>query len=246
MPPTPNKQRALTQLFSVLPKLTDEREAGNSKSETKPVLEQFIYAVLREGTTRDRADRAYRNLHEIFFDWNEIRVSSVREISDALCELSGAEARAQRIISILQYLFETTFSFDLEGLHKKGVKEAAKKLARFEGANDYCVSWVLQQSLGGHALPLDDPTLRVVQRLGLIEPDQADLESIRSGLEHLVPKAKGTAFTDLASTLAEEYCLVREPQCSRCPLTSSCPKMLQAPRITTSTLAPALVALKSG
>jgi len=135
MPATPNKQRALSQLLSEIPKLTDERDPGASRT----VLEQFLYAVCREGTTRALADRAFHALRESFFDWNEVRVSSVREVADALDELPRPESRAQRIITFLQEVFETTFSFDLEGLHKKGLKEAAKKLDRFEAANDYSV-----------------------------------------------------------------------------------------------------------
>jgi endonuclease-3 len=227
MPATPNKQRVLTQLFSALPKLTEEREACGSKTELRPVLEQFIYAVCREGTTPERAERAFRTLREMFFDWNEIRVSSVREVADAIEDLPGAETRAQRIISFLQGVFETTFSFDLEGLHKKGVKEAAKKLARFEAANSYAVSWVVQQSLGGHALPIDSPSLRVIQRLGLIEGEPSDGEALQTGLEHLVPKAKGPAFTAVLSILAEDSCLPEEPACPRCLMNGSCAKLVQ-------------------
>ena len=40
------------------------------------MLEQFIYGLCREDATREQADRAFRNLCERFFDWNEVRVSS--------------------------------------------------------------------------------------------------------------------------------------------------------------------------
>ena len=45
------------------------------------------------------------------------------------------------------------------------MRQAAKQLARYQAANDYAVAWVTQQSLGGHAIPLDDVTLRVLRRL---------------------------------------------------------------------------------
>jgi endonuclease-3 len=86
---------------------------------------------------------------------------------------------------------------------------------------------VVQQSLGGHALPVDGATLRVASRLGLVEADPADAEAARTSLEHQVPKAKGTLFIDGVSNLAAEYCLVEAPLCGRCPLTSSCPKLIQ-------------------
>jgi endonuclease-3 len=218
MPTTTNKQRVLNQFFTVLKKRYEPAEP-----ESLPVLEQFVYAVCREGATREQADRAYRCLRERFFDWNEIRVSSPREVEEALGDIPDPETRANRLISLLQEVFETTFSFDLEGLHKKGLKQAAKQLARYQAANDYAVAWVTQQTLGGHAVPLDGPALRVLRRLGLIDGGQEDLEALRASLEHIVPKARGTLFNELVSALAADVCWEDEPNCATCPLAAECP-----------------------
>jgi len=225
MPATINKQRLLTQLFTAFKKSYEPGEAP-----PRPVLEQFIYGVCREGATTEQAERAYRILQERFFDWNEIRVSSVREVEEAFTGLPGAELRAERLISFLQEVFETTFSFDLESLQKKGLKQAAKQLSRYQAANDYVVSWVVQRTLGGHAVPLDPPTLRTVQRLGLIESEQEDTEAVRASLEHLIPKARGPLFSDLVSHLADEACWDDEPNCSACPLAGECPTGQEACR----------------
>jgi endonuclease-3 len=221
MPTTTNKQRLITQLFTALPK--GKAHGGAADPEPRPVLEQFLYALCREGVTRDKADRAYGHLRERFFDWNEVRVSSTRELEEAFAGFPDRENRAQRLIDFLQEVFETTFSFDLDPLHKKGLKQAAKQLARFQAANDYAVAWVIQQSLGGHAIPLDAPTLRVLHRLGLIETDEGDLEALRASIEHLVPKARGPLFSELVSALADELCWEEKPNCARCPLAANCP-----------------------
>jgi endonuclease-3 len=218
MATTINKQRLLTYLFSALKKAYDPDESAS-----RPVLEQFLYALCRENATREQADEAFKALRDQFFDWNEVRVSSVRELEESLTSLSEPEVRAQRIVSFLQEVFETTFSFDLEPLHKKGVKQAAKQLARYQAANDYAVSWVLQQTLGGHAVPLDAPTLRVLRRLGMIDEDQDDVEAIRASLEHQVPKSKAALFSDLISYLADKVCWEDSPNCAACPLASECP-----------------------
>jgi endonuclease-3 len=216
MATTINKQRLLTHLLSYL------KRPHEAEPEARTVLEQFIYGLCRENATPEQAERAYRHLRQHFFDWNEVRVSSLREVEEAFNGLSGSESRAQRLLSFLAKLFETEFSFCLEGLHKKGVKEASKQLMRYDEANDYVVAWVVQRSLGGHSVPLDEPTLRCVRRLGLIDAHQEDLEGIRSSLEHLVPKAKGPAFSDAVSRLADEFCLEDEPLCGSCPLAGDC------------------------
>ncbi len=215
MATTINKQRLLSHLFAAAKKTVDVDE------EARPVLQQFIYALCREHATREQADEAYRFLCEKFFDWNEIRVSSVRELEEAFDGLSDAELRAERLISFLQEVFEIHFAYDLDKLQKEGLKQAAKKLSRYQAANDYLVSWVMQRSLGGHAIPVDAPTLRCAARLGLIENEQDEAEA-RASLEHLIPKAKGVLFTEGVSSIAGEYCWEEHPQCSSCPLSGDC------------------------
>jgi len=214
MPTTTNKQRVLNQLFAT------EAKDRPGEEEPRPVLEQYLYALCREGVTREQADRAYRNLREQFFDWNEVRVSSVRELADALEALPNAEGRALQLVEFLQDVFETTYSFDMEHLHKKGLKVAAKQLARYN--NDFAAAWVIQQSLGGHAIPVDAPSLRTLRRMGVVEGEEQDGEALRASLEHQVAKAKGPLFNDLVSELAEEFCYEADPACSACPMSPAC------------------------
>ena len=218
MPATTNKQRQLNQLFGLLKKGHEP-----SEPEALPVLEQFVYGVCREGSTRELADRAFHELRTQFFDWNEVRVSSAREVEEALGDLPEPEVRAERLINFLQEVFEQKFCFDLEGLHKKGLKDAAKQLAKYQAANEYVVAWVVQNSLGGHAIPLDLPTLRAARRLGLLDCDPDDLDAARASLEHLVPKARNVAFGDLISNLAADVCWEEDPRCGACPLHNECP-----------------------
>jgi endonuclease-3 len=217
MATTVNKQRLLNRLLA-----TARRGAG-AGPEARTVLQEFVFGLCRENATPEQAERAYRNLRERFFDWNEVRVSSARELEEAFAGMPNAEVRAQRLVAFLQEVFETTYSFDLEGLQKKGLKQAAKQLGRYQAANDFVGAWVVQRSLGGHAIPLDAPTLRCARRLGLVDGELEGPEAARGSLEHLVPKAKGPAFTDLLGELAGEHCWEDSPNCPACPLASECP-----------------------
>ncbi|MGL4553072.1 MAG: endonuclease III domain-containing protein [Gemmataceae bacterium] len=214
MPATMSKQQVLNQVLEAV-------DAAPTPVTALPVLEQFLYGICREDATPEMAKQAYENMRRDFFDWNEVRVSSVREIEDVMGGLSDAGTRAERVIAFLQEVFETTFSFDLEAIQKKGLKQAAKTLQGLKAANEYIVSWVIQRTLGGHAVPVDASTLRCARRLGLIDSD--DIEAARTSLEHLVPKSKGPQFTDAISILAEQVCWEDEPQCGGCPAKGSCP-----------------------
>jgi endonuclease III len=196
---TTNKQRVVNQIFTSYKKRYEPQEL-----QERPVLEQFLYAICREGASREEADQAYRSLQELFFDWNELRVSSAREVEEALNGLPASEDKANRLISFLQEVFETTFSFDLESLHKKGLKQAAKQLSRYQASSDYVVAWVIQHSLGGHAIPIDGPCARILRQLGLLEQEEEATDFLRASLEHLIPKSRGPLFVEIMTAMAHD------------------------------------------
>jgi endonuclease III len=238
MPTTMNKQQLLDHVYKTLKKQYEVP----AEAEKRPELEHLLYAIVREGATRKDADRAFKALRTQFFDWNEVRVSSPRELEEALAGIPAAGERASRIIGVLQYWFELYYNFNMDDLAKKGLKDAARQLARMLGevakggmkeagrvparvtdGNDFVVASVIQQGLGGHAVPLDGPALRVLRRLNLVEPDAEGPEGVRASIEHHVPKAKGAAFNELLSAHAAEVCREENPRCSACPLLEDCP-----------------------
>src|SRR5260370_7631027 len=118
MPTTVNKQRVLAALFN-----SYKKRGPSSEPQASPLMEQLLFSVCREGTTREEADRAFQGLRQRFFDWNEIRVSSPREIEEAISNLPDAAVRAQRLLSLLQEVFEPTFSFTFQPLPTKCRKQ---------------------------------------------------------------------------------------------------------------------------
>jgi endonuclease III len=222
MPAAPNKQTQLAHLQAALKKKTP----APTDPPERPVLEEVVYAILRDAATPEQADAAFARLKDkdVFFDWNEIRVSSVQEVADAVHGLPGAGDKGERVIKLLQEVFEEIYGFDLGDIAKKGVKQAAKQLARYKsGVNEFAVAWVTQRALGGHAIPLDHPTIRVLQRVAVLEADIDDLEAARGTLEHFIPKTAGPDFTDRMAVFAATVCTEDHPKCDTCPMLPHCP-----------------------
>jgi endonuclease III len=227
MPATTNKQQLLNSVFNLLKKKYGEPEEMPKMT----ILEQLLFAICREDATPELANKAWAKLKDPnnFVDWNEARVSTVHEVSDALRCLSHPGDRARRIISVLQDWFEMTYSFDMEEIAKKGLKEGGKKVARIKGVEDFGVAWVTQHGLAGHAIPLDDSTLRLMIRLGVLDEGAEKDEATRGTVEHFVPKARGTQFVELITLASQEYCL-EVPRCPNCPLLPECPTGLENTR----------------
>ena len=214
------------QKQQLLATVTAQFQTAPPEPPKRPVFDEVVYAVVREGLTTAEADAAFDRLKQNFFDWNEVRVSTIQEVADALAPVPHPGEKATRVIAFVQEHFERTYSFELEDLEKKGLKQSAKQLARYKekGVSDFAVAWVSRHSFHGHALPLDEPALRVLRRLRVLDDaDPDDPEATRAGIEHLVPKAKGWLFTEGLTAIAATVCLPGEPLCAKCPLRDDCP-----------------------
>ncbi len=188
------------------------------------VLEAVVFAVCREGSTREYAWNSLTRFKEDFFDWNEVRVSSIAEVQAVLGAGPEAEVRAQKIRRFLRQLFEKTYGFTLEHMLKVPLKEAMKLLAEYEtvAGSDYIAATVVRQALGGHAIPIDAASRVALTRLGIADSSMDDA-ALRALLERAVPKTQGGEFLNLIEQLAHDACVEPEPDCPRCDLRKQCP-----------------------
>lgn len=178
----------ITKSFKVLRKLYEPFTFAE-----RPLLEQMLFALCLENADNDAATKAFDVLKNNFFDWNEVRVSTVDELGEAMTMLPEPKAAAHRIKRFLYSVFETGYSFDLESLKKMNVGAAIQKLEKYQGASPFAIAVVTQSCLAGHSIPLDKGALLVFQVLGLAS--EADVsKSVVPGLERAIPKNKGIEF----------------------------------------------------
>jgi len=215
---TQSKSLFLTDVHAQLKrryKPKPDRSAGRLS-----VLEAVVYGICHEDTTREQANQALSRFKDQFFDWNEVRVSPIAEVQETLADIPDPQGRAERIRRFLRQLFSKTYGFSLEPLTKKPLKEALKVLHAYEAfSSDYVTATVIQQALGGHAIPIDSATRRALERLGISD---SDLPSLRSILERAVPKNRGVEFLELLEELAHDTCVAPDPDCPRCELRKIC------------------------
>jgi endonuclease-3 len=215
--PNPAKTRLIQKIVPLLRKQYDSPK----RRESLPVLEHLIMAVLADGTTTDKADAVFARLKSNYFDWNEVRVSAVAELQEALSELPDPEQRAARLKSCLKYIFETNYSFDLEHYRKLPMKEVARLLSKMPVASDALIARVVRDGLGGTAMPLDSAATRVLTRLELID-HKTTADMLSGSLARMIPRARSFEFCHLLSELGADTCLETEPRCKHCCLLDVC------------------------
>ena len=194
-----NRASLINQVIKVVKKQFKPAAVLKDRS----LLEHLLFASCSENSTYEATDRVMQALTTEFFDWNEVRVSTIRELSHHMKPLNDPEMAATRLKRVLQSVFETHYSFDLEVLKKQNIGQAAKTIANYNGSTPYTVSFVTQHALGGHAIPVNNGLLECMRIVGVVSDAEADKHTI-PGLDRSVPKAKGPETASLLHQLGVE------------------------------------------
>jgi endonuclease-3 len=169
----------------------------------RPLLENLLFAACLENSRYEAAEAAFKALTDGFFDWNEVRVSTVEELGEAMPMLAEPQAAAGNVKRTLYSIFESTYSFDIESMKKMNLGAAIQKLEKHEGVTPFAIGFVTQASLGGHSIPLDRGAFEVLKIVG-IASDADVSKGVVPGLERAIPKSKGVEFGSLLHQLGAD------------------------------------------
>ena len=163
---------------------------------TRPLLEHVLYASLLEDSPADLADEGMAKCEQEFFDWNEVRVTTVTELSQVLANLPDPQKAARRLKSNLQAIFEEFYTFDLDHLKKENLGKAVAKFEKMPGMTPFVLSHTVQHGLGGHAIPVDYSAMVIMLATEIASQAEAMSGKV-PGLERAIPKSKGIEFAGL-------------------------------------------------
>ncbi len=197
---TPNRAALITKTHRVLKQHFDTVQPDGKRQ----LLEHMLFACCLENAHYDAAEKVYARLGHNFFDWNEVRVSTVTELAEAMKELPEPTAAASNLKKLLQSVFESTYSFDLEPVKKQNIGAGIKRLQQLDGATPFIVAYAVQAALSGHSIPLDRGALAILGILGVATPAEVESGNV-TGLERAIPKNKGVEFGSLLHQLAADY-----------------------------------------
>src|ERR1700752_5049309 len=130
---TTNRTAAIAKVYKVLKK----HYKPCAPPEDRTVLEHLLYACVLENARFEAADEAFAKLKELYFDWNEIRVTTVTELAEGMGGIPDAAAAAQRVKRSLQSVFEGGYTFDMEALKKQNIGKAEKDLEKINGSTPF-------------------------------------------------------------------------------------------------------------
>lgn len=190
--------------FAKVHKVLKKHHKASPCNAGRTVVEHMLFACCLEDAHHVTAEEAFAALVHTFFDWNEVRVTSISELSEVMACLPDPRAAANRIKRVLHAVFEATFNFDLEERRKKNLGPTVTWLEKLDGTTHFTVAYVIQAALGGHAIPIDTGTMAVLRVLDLVTDKDVTAGTV-PGLERAVAKSKGIEFGSLLHEFGADY-----------------------------------------
>ncbi len=193
-----------TALFGKIHKVLKKYYKPVAPPAERTVLEHLLFACVLEDARFEPAEEAFAALKHTFYDWNEVRVTSISELSEVMAALPDPRAAANRTKRVLHCIFEELYCFDLEDKRKKNLGPTVKWLEKMDGTSKFVVAYVVQAALGGHSIPVDAGTLAAFRILDLVNDKEVAAGTV-PGLERAVGKSKGVEFGSLVHQLGADY-----------------------------------------
>ena len=169
----------------------------------RTLFEHLVFACLLENSPHELAEQVFKTLREDYYDWNEVRVSTIRELAEVTKPLVDTNQAASRLKQTLHSVFEGVYQFDLESLKKQNIGQAAKQLQKLNGSTPFVVAYVTQMALGGHSIPVNRGLLITMHVVGVISDNEFKAGAV-PGLERTVSKNKGVEVGSMLHQLGVE------------------------------------------
>jgi hypothetical protein len=157
-------------------------------------IRRLGHAMLGVDCHEAEAERRIERLLGQMVDWNEVRVSLPLEVA-AVLEVTTPEMldRCARLVKALQAIYKRENRISLDRLHTFGKREAKQYLEELDGMDVYAVASVALWSLGGHAVPVNDPLLAALREAELVNP-ASDRAAVQAFLERHVHASQVKEF----------------------------------------------------
>lgn len=198
-------------------------------SSRRAPIGQLVKSLI-SGRTRDPVSlAAYRRLLGRFGSARGVAAAEVQDIEAAIATVTFAEAKAGYLSAALRRIGEERPDFDLAFLGEPPLDAALGWLERLPGVGRKVAASTLNAStLGRPVFIVDSHVLRVLQRLGFVDPS-GDAKTASEAVTAAMPHWPGDDFLGFhiaCKRLGQSACYFEAPACARCPLTRDCPSRM--------------------
>ncbi len=170
--------------------------SGIRKSAAPPPVDPDPFHVMIDAILAAEAPnlsaKALEALQKEFVDFNELRVSPVKEIADTLGrDFPDARRKAEEITSVLNAIFSSRNNLRLDYVEKMPKRDLRRHLHEL-GLTPFAAAVMMIEVFGGHAIPVDQGLVDCLEIDGYIEPGSS-IEEVHAFLERIILQKQAPA-----------------------------------------------------
>jgi len=201
----------LQKLYRELKRLHPKVE----KTTYEDPAEALICGIISEKLSENATSKALREIRSSFVDWNDLRVSRIEEITEAMGgNKMSCRAAALSLTAALRGIFNEHHKISLAVLKKLGKRPAKEGLEKIDGVSRFVLNYCMLTSMQAHAVPLTQEMIEYLRKNGIIAPD-ADEEDIEGFLTRQVAAKDAYEFYALLRRESESPKLSKKKPASR-------------------------------
>ncbi len=177
--------------------------------------EALICGIISEKMSESATCKALREIRAAFVDWNDLRVSRIEEIVEAMgSNASSSRDAALALTAALRGIYDEHHKISLAVLKKLGKRPAKQGLEKLQGASRFVINYCMLTSMEAHAVPLTENMIAYLRRNEIIAPN-AEEEDIEGFLTRQVSAKDAYEFYALLRRESESPKLGKKKRAAR-------------------------------
>lgn len=177
-----NATKHAEEFRSLLKRLT--REQKPVALEAQDPLHALVRGAMSYDVPDGKAEDAMKAINREFVDLNELRVATDLEIQELLGQrYPEIQRRVAMITQALNNIFEREHTLSLDRLKTISKRDARQFLRELPEVHPFVEAYVMLFGFEGHAVPLDEGMLAVLQEEEVVE-EGVTLEDAQKFIEH--------------------------------------------------------------
>ena len=142
-------------------------QVGEGVDYPRDIADLIVFHKLHSSLPAEMALKGYLALKDVFVDWNEVRISSVREIQEALKFCPGSLELAVFLKDTFELLHRERQDVSLEFLSEQNLGEIRQFLKRLRGLDASTIEVLLKVRKDYPVFPISPAIEAVLVRLGI-------------------------------------------------------------------------------
>ena len=201
---------------------TPEADLGNKDDP----LDEAIYIILSFQTDLARFSSTWSRLRTTYPTWGALDRAPAHKIARVLREGGLQRQKARTIRRLLAEVKLVAGALSLDLVRAMSDVDAERLLTRLPGLSWKAARCVLLYSLRRDVSPVDGNTFRILKRTGVLSRGSVyRRRTLHDAVQAAVPAHRRRALHVNLVVHGQRTCFPRAPQCPRCPLLATCPRV---------------------